>query len=73
MGYTVIIQREADGGFVATVPTLPGCTTQGDTRDEVLTNVREAIAVYLEDCRDAGEPIPQEDGTEFIELEASAS
>ena len=72
MGYTVILEREPDGGYVAVVPALPGCVTQGDTRDEALTNVREAIEVYIEDCLDAGDPIPTEVGKEFIEVKVPA-
>jgi predicted RNase H-like HicB family nuclease len=71
MRYTVILEQEADGGYVAHVPALPGCVTQGDTRAEVLTNIREAIELYVEDCRDAGDPIPTEAGKEFIEVEAA--
>ena len=71
MRYTVILQQEADGGYVATAPALPGCVSQGDTREEVLANIREAIEVYLEDCAASGEPAPQEAGQEVIELEAS--
>ena len=70
MHYTVILQQESDGGFVAIVPALPGCVTQGDTRSEALANVREAVAVYLEDCVDAGDPIPTEAGREIVEVEA---
>jgi predicted RNase H-like HicB family nuclease len=51
MRYTVVLEQEADGGYVASVPALPGCVTQGDTRSEALANIREAIEVYLEDCR----------------------
>jgi len=72
MGYTVILEREPDGGFVAIVPALPGCVTQGDTRDEALANVREAIEVYIEDCLDAGDPVPTEAGKEFIEVKVPA-
>lgn len=72
MRYTVILQQEADGGYVATVPALPGCVSQGDTREQVIANVREAITVYLEDCEASGEPPPREAGREVIELEASA-
>lgn len=72
MGYTVILEREPDGGFVAVVPALPGCVTQGDTRDEALANVREAIEVYIEDCLDAGDPVPTEVGREFIEVKVPA-
>lgn len=71
MRYTVVLQREPDAGYVVTVPTLPGCVTQGDTRDEALANAREAIALDIEDCRVAGEPVPTEDGHEFIEVEAA--
>ena len=72
MGYTVILEREPDGGFVAIVPALPGCVTQGDTRDEAVANVREAIEVYIEDCLDAGDPVPTEVGKEFIEVKVPA-
>lgn len=68
MGYTVILEQEPDGGFVVTVPALPGCISEGDSREEALANAREAIEVYLEDCLAAGEPIPSEAGREFIEL-----
>jgi predicted RNase H-like HicB family nuclease len=68
MRYTVILEREPDGGFVASVPVLPGCVSQGDTREEALTNIKEAIDLYLEDCLAAGDPVPQEDSREFVEL-----
>ena len=71
MRYTVILEREADGGYVASVPALPGCVSQGDTRSEVLANVREAIELYIEDCREAGDPIPTEAGREIVEVEAA--
>ena len=38
MRYTVILEQESDGGYVASVPALPGCVSQGDTRDEVMKN-----------------------------------
>jgi predicted RNase H-like HicB family nuclease len=72
MGYTVILEQEPDGGFVARVPVLPGCVSQGDTREEALANIQEAMDVYLEDCRAAEDPIPQEAGKEYIELKPGA-
>ena len=60
MKYTVILEREADGGYVVSVPVLPGCVSQGDTREEVLGNIREAIDLYVEDCCLDGDPVPQE-------------
>jgi predicted RNase H-like HicB family nuclease len=71
MRYTVILEREPDGGYVASVPALPGCVSQGDTRDEALANIKEAADLYVEDCRDAGDPIPTEAGKEFIEVDAA--
>ena len=71
MGYTVILEREPDGGYVATVPALPGCVSQGDTRGEVLANIREAIDLYIEDCIAAGDPVPEEAEREFIEVRSS--
>jgi predicted RNase H-like HicB family nuclease len=72
MRYTVILEREADGGYVATVPALPGCVSQGDTRDEVMRNIREAADLYIEDCIAAGDPVPTEAGTEYFELVTSS-
>jgi predicted RNase H-like HicB family nuclease len=66
-----VLEREDDGGFVASVPSLPGCVSQGDSRDEAMKNVREAIEVYIEDCRESGEPIPSESGREFVDIDAA--
>lgn len=59
--YTVIFEREEDGGYHAFVPALKGCHSQGDTLDEAISNIREAISLYLESLKAAGEPIPIED------------
>jgi predicted RNase H-like HicB family nuclease len=59
--YTVILEREDDGGFHAFVPALKGCHTQGDTEDEALANAQEAIGAYLESMLAHGEPIPTEE------------
>ncbi len=71
MRYTVVLEQEDDGGFVVGVPALPGCFSQGDSREEALTNIREAIELYIEDCRDAGDPVPTDAGKEFVEIEAA--
>ena len=68
MKYTVILEREADGGFVTSVPVLPGCVSQGDDREDALKNIREALELYVEDCRAAGDPVPEEDSLEYVEL-----
>ncbi len=71
MRYTVVLEQEPDGGYVVSVPALPGCVSQGDSRHEALANIREAIELYLDDCRDAGDPVPIEAGREFVEVEAA--
>lgn len=71
MRYTVLLEREADGGYVVSVPALPGCVSQGDGRGEALVNIREAMKLYLEDCIDAGEPVPREDTREFVDVDAA--
>jgi len=72
MKYTVVLERESDGGFVATVPILPGCVSQVDTREEALENIREAMDLYIEDCRLSGDPVPVEDSIEYVELVTSS-
>ena len=57
MKYRVLVEPDKDGVFVAEVPSLPGCVSQGRTRAEALANVREAIAAYLESLEAHGEPV----------------
>ncbi len=71
MRYTVVLEQEQDGGYVVSVPARPGCVSEGDNRGEALANIREAIELYVGDCRDAGDPIPTEAGKEFVEVEAA--
>lgn len=59
--FTVILEREEDGGYHAFCPALKGCHTQGDTLDEALQNVREAIEAYVESLKARGEEVPAED------------
>ncbi|MCH8935482.1 MAG: type II toxin-antitoxin system HicB family antitoxin [Gemmatimonadetes bacterium] len=68
MKYRVLIEQDEDGVFVAEVPSLPGCITQGWTRDEALTNSREAIAVYLESLEAHGDPVPPSINEEIVEV-----
>ena len=58
--YTVIIQREEDGGYHAFCPVLKGCHSQGDTFEETLENITEAIELYVESLLEDGETIPEE-------------
>jgi len=60
MNYRVIIEQDEDGILVARVPDLPGCATEGKTREELMANVREAIEAYLEALKKDGNPVPIE-------------
>lgn len=55
MKFRVLIEPDEDGVFVAVVPSLPGCVSQGATRAEALANVREAIVLYLESLEAHGD------------------
>jgi predicted RNase H-like HicB family nuclease len=68
MKYRVLIEQDEDGVFVAEVPALPGCLSQGQTRDEALQNIREAIAVYLESLKAHDEPVPPAIDEEVVEV-----
>lgn len=61
MRYTAIFEAQAEGGYHASCPALPGCHSEGDTLDEAIANIREAIAVYVESLRAHGEEPPIED------------
>ncbi|HYW70503.1 MAG TPA: type II toxin-antitoxin system HicB family antitoxin [Pyrinomonadaceae bacterium] len=68
MKYRVLIEQDEDGIFVAEVPSLPGCVSQGDTREEATRNIKEAIELYLESLRAHDEPIPPPITEELIEV-----
>ena len=48
LGYRVIVEKDEDGVLIAKVPDLPGCATEGKTREELMKNVKEAIQAYFE-------------------------
>jgi predicted RNase H-like HicB family nuclease len=52
MKLRVVLEPSDEGGFTAIVPALPGCLSEGDTRDEALANIQEAIQLYLEPVDD---------------------
>lgn len=68
--YKVILELNELGSYTVTVPALPGCVSQGETREEALANIREAIACYIESLREDGLPIPED--VETCEIEVAA-
>ncbi|GAG46017.1 unnamed protein product [marine sediment metagenome] len=59
MKYKVVLEPQDEGGYTTYVPTLPGCVSQGQTTEEAMANIREAIEVYLESFKERGIPLPQ--------------
>ncbi len=68
MRFRVILEPDEDGVYVAQVPALPGCVSQGKTRSEALKNIQEAIELYLESLREHNEPIPASIDEEVVEV-----
>ena len=65
MEYSVVVHDAEEGGYWVEVPALPGCYSQGETVEEALENVREAIELYLEALREEGTQIPRDDEIVF--------
>jgi predicted RNase H-like HicB family nuclease len=58
--YSVVLEEDEEGGFVVHVPALPGCHTEGDTREQAIAMAQDAIAGYVESLLAHSEPIPVE-------------
>jgi len=71
MKYTVIIEQGQESGYVAYVPALKGCVSQGETRKETLENIKEAIELYIATLLEDGLPVPTEIGKDTVELEVA--
>lgn len=65
MKLKVVLEPSEDGGYTVYVPSLPGCISEGNTREEALANIREAIELYLEPTEDERVSGPE---TEVLEL-----
>ncbi len=66
--YSVVLTPAEEGGFTVTVPTLPGCVTEGDTLEEALSNAREAVRLTLESLAERGEVAPREHALSLTSL-----
>jgi antitoxin HicB len=59
--YTIMLDPDPEeGGYTVTVPALPGCITQGETIEQCIERVQEAITDYIESLKAEGEPVPEE-------------
>jgi antitoxin HicB len=68
MRYRILISQDEDGVFAAECPSLPGCVSQGTTRELALQNMQDAIKGYLESLKKQGDPIPPSINEEIIEV-----
>jgi predicted RNase H-like HicB family nuclease len=68
MKFRVLIEPDEDGVFVAECPVLPGCVSQGKTREEAVANIRDAIQGYLHSLEKHNEPIPGPVAEEIVEV-----
>jgi len=59
--FKVVIEKEHKGGYSVHAPALPGCASQGETEEEALSNITEAIQLYLWSLKDDNLPIPESD------------
>jgi antitoxin HicB len=65
MKFLITLEEDEDGFLVAECPSLPGCVSQGKTREEALANIEEAIKGYIASLRKHGEPAPRAEVTEL--------
>ncbi len=68
MQLRVMLEPSEDGGYTVTVPSLPGCISEGDTREAALANIREAIQLYLEPVDDDLAARDSSDRAELVEI-----
>ena len=66
--FTVVIERDEDGAFIAVCPVLPGCHSAGDTEEEALALVEDAIRLHVEARLELGEPIYEEVGARTVRV-----
>jgi len=73
MQYTAIVHNSDEGGYWVEVPSLPGCLSQGETIDEAINNIKEAIELHIQGLRDEGQEIPKEEDLVIGRVEVKAA
>ena len=71
--YTVVVHPAEEGGFWVDVPALPGCYSQGETVEEALTSIQEAIETHLAAIREDGQPVPEDHGLIVQQVEVAVA
>ncbi len=70
MKYRIVIEKDEDGMFVVECPSLPGCISQGKTKEEAIKNIKDAMTGYIKSLQKHDEPVPPPVEEEMIELYA---
>ena len=68
MKYRILIEIDEDGIYTAICPSLPGCISDGKTRQEAITNIKDAMKGYIESLEKHGEPVPFSVYEELVEV-----
>ncbi len=68
MKFRIVIEQDEDGKFIASCPTLPGCISDGDTRDEAIINMKDAMEGYLTSVQKSGDPLPLPISEEIVDV-----
>jgi len=58
--YTIVVEQDEDGIYIASCPALQGCYTQGDTYEEAIANIKDSVRLHIEARKSVGEPVPLE-------------
>jgi len=66
--FNIVVERDEDGVYIASCPALQGCYSQGDTYEEAVENLKDAIRLHIEARRELGEPIPIEAVIDEVEV-----
>jgi len=70
MKYRIIVEEDEDGVFTAECHSLPGCISQGKSRQEAINNIKDAISGYIESLKKHNEPVPPSIEEEIVEIHA---
>jgi predicted RNase H-like HicB family nuclease len=71
--FTVVVEKDEDGVYISSCPALQGCHSNGETYQEALENLREAIQLHIEARQSVGDPIPIEVAVERMEINVEAT
>jgi predicted RNase H-like HicB family nuclease len=68
--FTVVVERDEDGVYISSCPALQGCHSQGDTYEEAIENLRDAIKLHIEARQSLGETVPSDVALDRVEIHA---